>query len=271
MSFKGKNGEMAFTDHLEELRWVLFRILFFSVIVIVVVFFFKDFVFNDIFLAPKSEGFITNKFFAHLADYFDVEALRINSTPLQIVNLKLSGQFYTHIYISVVFGLVLAVPYILYEIWKYVEPALYEKERKRSSFAVVVCSFLFLLGVAFGYYLVVPLSLNFLGGYRVSELVQNTISLSSYIDNVAMISFALGLTFELPIVIYMLSVLGVATPTVLKSQRKLVIVVLLALSAVITPPDVFSQVMVCIPLIVLYEISINISAAIYKRKNKEEL
>jgi sec-independent protein translocase protein TatC len=262
---------MSFVDHLEELRWVLFRVLVAAVVIIIGVFLFKDFVFTQVYLAPKESHFITNRFFAYLADMFDMEILRINTTPLKIVNLKLAGQFYSHIIMSVTLGIVLTVPYIIYEAWKYIKPALYDTEKKKTSLAVFICSILFLIGVAFGYYVVVPLSLNFLGGYRVSDLVENTISLSSYINNISMISFALGFTFELPVVIYMLSVLGIATPAMLRSNRKVVYVILLVLSAIITPPDVVSQILVCIPLIVLYEISINISVAIIRKKRKKEM
>lgn len=261
---------MSFVEHLEELRWVLFRILIVGVVVIIGVFLFKDFVFNEIFLAPKEPYFITNQFFETLSNKLGLEVFKINQRPLQIVNLKLAGQFYTHIFMSVILGLVITVPYIIYEAWRYVKPALYETERRKSSMAVFVCSTLFLIGVAFGYYLVLPLSINFLGSYEVSTQVVNTISLTSYINTVAAISMGLGLAFELPVLIYLLSVLGVASPQVLRNQRKLVYVILLVLSAVITPPDVVSQVLVCIPLIVLYELSIRVSTGIARKKAATE-
>jgi sec-independent protein translocase protein TatC len=199
----------------------------------------------------------------------NVEALCLDNLALEIINIKMSGQFLTHLYVSIVSGVVLAFPFILWEIWKFVRPALLPNEKTYSRGGVLVSSFLFLVGVFFSYFLIVPLTLHFLGTYQVSDSVDNTISLSSYISTVVSVTFAVGVVFELPILVYFLTKIGVVTPEMMKKNRKYMFVILLALSAIITPPDVFSQILVCLPLMLLYEISISISKRIHRRRQIE--
>ena len=182
----------------------------------------------------------------------------------------MSGQFLTHMYISIVSGFILAFPYVLWEIWQFVKPAMKDNERKYSSGGVFISSVLFLMGILFSYFLIVPLTVNFLGTYHVSESVYNQISLSSYINTVVSVTFAVGLVFELPILVYFLTKIGVLTPDFMKKNRKYMYVIMLIVSAIITPPDMFSQILVVFPLIGLYEFSIGVSNRIYK-KNLEEL
>jgi sec-independent protein translocase protein TatC len=177
----------------------------------------------------------------------------------------MSGQFLTHMYISIVAGFILAFPYILWEIWRFVQPAMYENERKYSRGGILISTMLFLFGVLFSFFLIVPLTINFLGTYQVSENVANQISLSSYISTVVSVTFAVGIVFELPILVYFLTKIGVITPDFLKKNRKYMFVILLILSAIITPPDMFSQILVVVPLLVLYEFSIGVSKRVYKR------
>jgi sec-independent protein translocase protein TatC len=174
-------------------------------------------------------------------------------------------------YISTVAGFIVAFPYILYEIWSFVKPALYDKEQKYSKGAVFISSLLFLLGVLFSYFLIVPLTVNFLGNYQVSEAVLNQVSLKSYINTVVSVTFAVGVVFELPILVYFLTKIGVITPDFLTKNRKYMFVVLLILSAIITPPDMFSQIMVVIPLAGLYEVSIKVSKRVYRKIQLEEI
>jgi sec-independent protein translocase protein TatC len=166
-------------------------------------------------------------------------------------------------------GLFLAFPYLAYEFWRFISPALYKKERKHARGAVFAISMLFLLGVAFGYFIICPLSVNFLFNYQVSELAENNIKLMSYVSTVTAVSFAAGVMFELPAIIYFLSKVGLVTPEFLRKYRRHSIVIILLLSAIITPPDIFSQVLVCFPLLFLYEISIGISKRIVKKRERE--
>lgn len=267
---KKKEGDMSFLEHLEELRWHIVRSVLAIFLVAVVAFIFNEIVFDTLILAPKHPDFWTNRMFCALGQRLRIEALCINSKPFEIINIQMAGQFTTHIMVSLIAGLILAFPYIFYEFWSFFRPALYSTERKHASGAVFFSSLLFLTGVLFGYFLIVPLSVHFLGSYNVSAEVTNQISLRSYISTVASITLAAGLVFQLPIMAYFLTKIGLIDPPFMKKYRRHSVVVILALSAIITPPDIFSQIMVCFPLIFLYEIGIFISRTVL-RKEKERL
>lgn len=259
---------MTFWDHLEELRGHIFRSLIAIVLLATVAFLNREFIFDKVILAPGKPGFLTNDALCWLADKISLKSLCIGDMNLQIINIKMSGQFLTHMYISIVAGLILAFPYILWEIWRFVRPAMKEKEKKYSRGGVFISTILFLIGILFSYYMIVPLTLNFLGTYQVSETVANQISLSSYISTVVSLTFAVGVVFELPILVYFLTRIGILTPDFMKKNRKYMFVILLVLSAIITPPDIFSQILVVLPLIALYEFSIGISKRVYKRSQE---
>ena len=261
--------EMSFWEHLEELRWHIVRSVIAIVLLGVVAFLNRDIIFDTIILAPKDSEFITNRLLCRLSEFLGVNALCLDNLSLSVVNLKMSGQFMTHLYISIVAGIIVGFPYLLWEIWRFIKPALKAGEKKYSGGAVFVCSLLFLLGVLFSYFLIVPLTLHFLGTYQVSDFVENTIALNSYISTVVSVSFAVGLVFELPVIVYFLTKVGVITPSFMKKNRKYMLVIILVLSAIITPPDIFSQVMVCIPLLILYEFSIWISKKVYLKRENE--
>jgi sec-independent protein translocase protein TatC len=261
--------EMSFWDHLEELRWHLVRSIAAILVIAIIAFLNRHLVFDQIILAPKDSGFITNRILCQLSEYLNVKALCLDNLSLSIINIRMSGQFLTHMYVSIIAGIILAFPYIIWEIWRFVKPALYTQEKKYSRGAVLVSSLLFLVGVFFSYFLIVPLTLHFLGTYQVSGNVENTISLSSYISTVVSVTFAVGIVFELPILVFFLTKIGVLTPDFMKKNRKYMIVILLLLSAIITPPDIFSQIMVVIPLMGLYELSISISKRVYRKRLME--
>jgi sec-independent protein translocase protein TatC len=184
----------------------------------------------------------------------------------------MSGQFSAHIWTSITAGFIMAFPFLIYEVWKFISPALYEKERKHAKAFIIISSFLFFVGVLFGYYIITPLSINFLGSYTVSDQVFNDIDLNSYISLVRASVIASGLIFELPILIYFLTKLGLVTPEFLRKYRKYSLIIVLVLAAIITPPDVASQIIVAIPILILYEISIYISKfVIYKEKKKAKV
>ncbi|MEA3477436.1 MAG: twin-arginine translocase subunit TatC [Bacteroidota bacterium] len=261
--------EMSFWEHLEELRWHIIRSVVAIIILGIVAFLNREIIFDEIILAPKDSDFITNRLLCQLADYLSVSALCLDDLSLRVINLKMSGQFLTHMYISIIAGIIVGFPYLVWEIWSFIKPALKSREKKHSGGAVVVCSLLFLTGVLFSYFLIVPLTLHFLGTYQVSEFVKNQIALGSYISTVVSVSFAVGLVFELPVFVYFLTKVGIITPAFMKKNRKYMLIIILVLSAIITPPDIFSQVMVCIPLLLLYEFSIWISKRVYLKRQSE--
>ena len=270
MSKKKKNG-MSFLGHLEELRWHLLRAFLSIFIIAIAAFVFREIIFDKIILAPKSPDFFTNRMFCAFSKIVNAPALCINSDPFEIINIRMAGQFTTHIMVSILTGVILAFPYIFFELWSFVKPALYSKEKSYTSGAVFFSSLLFLLGVLFGFYIITPLSVNFLGSYNVSDQVENQINLTSYISTVASVTLASGIVFELPVLVFFLTKIGLVTPSFLKKYRKHSIVAILLLSAIITPPDIFSQVLVCFPLLFLYEIGIGISKRILaKEKAKFE-
>lgn len=250
---------MTFWDHLTELRKRLIRMVLAWIAMTVVAFVNSRFIFDKILLAPKDTNFVTYKWLCKLGEILHVDSLCLPPMSLTIINLNLSGQFTTDMTVSMFAGLILAFPIIIFQLWQFIMPALYATERRYARQAVFIMSFLFMVGVLFSYYLMVPWTLNFLGTYQVSTLVANQISLSSYISTVTSTILSVGIVFEMPVVVYVLSKIGIITPGFLKKNRKYAFVIILILAAIITPPDVFSQIIVTIPLYSLYEISILVS------------
>lgn len=266
---KSPEKVMTFWDHLDELRLHILRSLVAIVVLAIIAFLNREIVFDTIILGPSTSEFITNRWLCKLGELISISALCVDDMKLQIINIKMSGQFLTHMYISIVAGFILSFPYILWEIWRFVQPAMHSTERKYSQGGVFISTILFLIGISFSYFIIVPLTVNFLGTYQVSLEVTNQISLSSYISTVVSVTFAVGVVFELPILVYFLTKIGVLTPMFMKKNRRYMYVILLILSAVITPPDMFSQILVVLPLIGLYEVSIGVSNRIYKKLQQE--
>jgi len=263
--------EMSFLDHLEELRWHLIRSTVAVVILATIAFIAKDFIFDVLLFGPKKSDFPTYKLLCRAATFLGFEdSFCFDELPFRIQSRTMAGQFSAHIWTSITAGVIVAFPYIIYEFWKFVSPGLMPNERKNSRGFIIIASLLFFVGVLFGYYVVTPLSINFLGSYRVSEQVFNDFDLSSYIGLVRASVLASGLIFELPIIIYFLTKIGIVTPEILRKYRKFALVGVLILSAIITPPDIASQVIVAVPVIILYEISIFISRAVVKKQRKKE-
>ena len=269
---KSKNQpekDMSFLNHLEELRWHLIRSVLAIVILASIAFLAKDFIFNVLIFGPKQADFPTYKILCKIAQFIGFkDSFCFTELPFRIQSRTMGGQFSAHIWTSITAGFIVAFPYILLEIWKFISPGLRLKERSSAKGFIFIASLLFFIGVLFGYYVVTPLSINFLGTYQVSGQVHNDFDLSSYISLVRASVIASGLIFELPILIYILTKVGVVTPNMLKKYRKISLVVVLILSAIITPPDIASQVIVSVPIIILYEISIFISRAVIRKKEK---
>ena len=263
--------EMSFLEHLEALRWHLMRAVIAVLTLAIVLFFYREIVFDHFLFAPKHPDFWTYRMLCLLSDYLEMgDALCIRELPFELINTELSGQFTMHIWVSFVAGFILAAPYILWEIWRFIKPALHDKERKYSKGVVFFSTLLFFAGVLFGYYVIVPLSINFLGSYQVSADVKNMIAMDSFVSTVTTITFASGIVFELPIVIYFLTQIGLMTPQFMRTYRKHAMVIILIVAAVITPsPDVTSQLLVAFPLYLLYELSIFVSMYVVKKSEKE--
>jgi sec-independent protein translocase protein TatC len=267
---KGKKGEkeMSFLEHLEELRWHIIRSILAIVFFMIVAFIFKSFIFDHIILAPKSPTFFTNRLLCHLGEILKTTALCINTKPLQLININMSGQLTTHFAVAMVAGVILAFPVVLWEFWQFFKPALKPNEARYAQGTVFAASSLFFTGVVFGYFMLAPLSLHFLSTYEISAEINNQINIRSYINTLTSICLATGLVFELPILAFFLTKIGVITPTFMRKYRKHAIVLIFIIAAIITPPDVFSQTLVAIPLLLLYEVSIFISARVMKQKEK---
>lgn len=262
---------MSFLDHLEELRWHLIRATFAIVIIGCGAFIMREFIFDTVIFGPKKMSFPTYRFFCHIATSLGFDsAFCADQLPFTIQSRTMGGQFSAHIWTSIWAGFVIGFPYVLWEMWKFISPGLHENERKNSRGFILIASFLFFMGVLFGYYVVAPLSINFLGTYQVSEEVLNEFDIGSYISAVRTSVIACGILFELPIIIFFLTKVGLITPEIMKKYRKIALVIVLILSAVITPPDVTSQIIVAVPVLILYQISIFISKMALKREAKKE-
>lgn len=263
--------EMSFLDHLEELRWVLVRSSAAVVIMATVTFFFSDFIFDKLIFGPTDPSFVTYRFFCEASHYLGfADSICITELPFIIQNTEMEGQVNIFVWTCIAAGFILAFPYILWQFWKFISPALYEKERKNAKVFVSVASLLFFLGVLFGYYVIVPMSVNFLATFSVSSVVKNQFNIESYVSMVKTSVLASGLYFELPIILYFLTKLGLVTPTFLRTYRRYAIVIVLIIAAIVTPPDVVSQITVAVPMLLIYEASIFISAMVVRNKKRDE-
>ncbi|SFD03125.1 twin-arginine translocase subunit TatC [Algibacter pectinivorans] len=264
-------NEMSFLDHLEDLRWHLIRICLAVIIVATLVFIFSRFVFDNIIFAPLNMGFPTYSMLCETANFFVMDTtFCAKEMPMILQNRTMAGQFSADIWTAILGGFIISFPYVIYQLWKFISPGLHSNERKHSRGFIVISSLLFFIGVLFGYYIVTPLSLNFLANYSISTRVDNQIDISSYIALVRSSALASGLIFELPIIIYFLTKIGLVTPEILRKYRKYALVIVLILSAVITPPDIASQVIVAIPILILYQVSIYISKIVIRNQKRKE-
>ncbi|GHA32718.1 Sec-independent protein translocase protein TatC [Salinimicrobium marinum] len=265
--------EMSFLDHLEELRWHLVRATSAVFIAGFIAFLAKNFIFDILLFGPSNIDFFTYDILCRLTTAIGFEGgfCFEGEMPFSIQSRTMGGQFSAHIWTSITAGFIIAFPYIIYEFWRFVSPAMRNHERKNARGFIFISSMLFFMGVLFGYYLITPLSINFLGRYQVSGQVLNEFDIDSYIGLVRSSVVASGLIFELPIIIYFLTKIGVVTPASLKKYRKFALVGVLILSAVITPPDILSQVIVAIPVLVLYEISIVIARIVTRNEKRNSL
>jgi len=265
-------NDMSFLDHLEDLRWHIIRSLIAVVLAGLIAFLFKGFIFDVILFGPKNANFPTYHILCELSQFFNLDqSFCFDELPFKIQSRKVATQFSAHMWTSFTAGFIVAFPYVIYQVWSFIAPGLYKKERSYGRWFIFVTSLLFITGVLFGYYIISPLSIRFLGSYQVSTVVNNEFDLESYIGLVKTSVLASGLMFELPIIIYFLAKFGLVTPDFLKQNRKYAFVLILILSAIITPPDIASQFIVSIPVVILYELSILITKIIHKKQLKKQI
>ena len=262
---------MTFIDHLEELRWHIVRSVIVLIVLGILAFVFGSWIADNVIFAVWDSEFWTYRMLCsvgHSIRGTDVLCLMQNPPPLK--NLNLLGQFLFHIKLSLIIGLIIGFPYLIFEFWKFLKPALKMNERKKTTGIVATSSLLFFLGVLFGYYVIVPLALNFASTYTVTDKINNDFTFQSYISILTNITLAAGIIFELPLVIFFLAKMGIVSSGLLKKNRKMFIVIALVLSAILTPPDVLSQVLLSIPLYILFEIGIRVAQRVEKRREEEE-
>tara|TARA_R110000868_G_scaffold29390_1_gene109166 strand:+ start:6683 stop:7528 length:846 start_codon:yes stop_codon:yes gene_type:complete len=265
-----ENG-MSFLDHLEQLRWHLLRSISAILIFMVLAFLSKGFVFGQVILGPSKVDFVTYRMLCKLSELFYLPALCIEKLPFIIQSRQMTGQFSMHITSSLVVGLIAAFPYVFWEIWRFISPGLYAKERNAARGAVFFVSLLFFMGASFGYFILSPLSINFLSNYQLDPSIANEFDITSYVSTLSMLVLASAVMFQLPVVIYFLTQAGLVSSAMLKAYRRHSIVVILVLSAVITPPDVISQILIAMPILVLYEAGIIIAKRLERKRREEEL
>ena len=271
---KGKTleAEMSFFDHIDVLRKHLLRGLLVVVLLTAGAFWFSDFIFNEVIMGPKNPDFWTYRMMCKMAAAYpnligpDFCITRIDA---KIINTEMAGQFTLQINSCIMVGIILGIPYLLFELWLFVKPALHENERKSASGFVLFASSLFFIGIMFGYYMICPLSINFLTNFTVSPDIENTFTITSYLSSVATLTIGSGIIFQLPVVIYILSKLGIMTPAFMRSSRRYALVLILIIAAVVTPtPDIITMLVVAFPLLILYELSIFISASIERKRKR---
>lgn len=262
--------ELSFLDHLEILRWHIIRSLI-AIFSGAILAFVGRSVVVDLILGPSQLDFWTYRQLCRLSDVVNSDALCIQALNFELINRKMMGQFTQHITVSVMAGFIIAFPYLLFEVWRFLKPALKKSERRYLRGVVFSGSTLFFLGVLCGYYLLSPVSVQFLANYQFIETLENTIDLQSYISLIAMITLAAAIVFQLPIVVYFLAKTGLVTAAGMRQHRKHALLVILVLSAVITPPDIMSQLLLTIPFFVLYESSIFIARSVERTRAKKGL
>ncbi len=263
--------EMTFLDHLEELRWHIIRALFAVVILTIVAFIKAPWIFQNVIFAVARPDFIFFDWMCSLGKFVgSEETMCVTEIPFKIQSRQMTGQFSMHIASSLFLGVTTAFPYIAWEFWRFIKPGLVNKERKFSRGAVFFISVLFFTGVSFGYFIMSPLAVYFLSNYQISDMIQNEFDITSYVSTFITLVFGSGLLFQLPVVVYFLTKIGMLTPAFMRKYRKHAIVIILIVAAIITPPDPFSQTLIGIPLFILYEFSILISAMVLRRQAKED-
>lgn len=261
---------MAFTDHIEALRWHIIRSLIVIFIAAIAAFIKIDWIFDKIILGPAHDNFISYKWFCWLGRVLHIDSLCLGSVTIKFQNTELAGQFVMALSVSLMLGFIVAFPYVLWEFWRFIRPALKPTEIRYARGLVFWCSLLFFVGVLFSYYIIAPYTINFFGSYQLSPMFQNIITMDNYYDNMNDLILGMGVVFELPIIVYFLSRIGILTPKLMRDKRRYAIIILLLIAEVITPPDWFSCFLVFIPLYILYEMSVMIASRAAKERLRRQ-
>jgi|SRR6478736_732601 len=263
--------EMSFLDHLEELRWHVVRSVVAIMVFMIAAFFFTPWIFQNIVFAPARVDFITFKWLCQIGHFTgSIDALCVKEIPFKVQSRYMTGQFTMQFMSAFVIGLIVAFPYVVWELWSFVRPGLHRKEKSGSKGAVAAVSFLFAMGVSFGYFILCPLMVWVFSTYSISDMIVNEFDITSYVQTIVALTFGSGLLFQLPVVVFFLTKIGILTPQFMRTYRKHAVIVILIVAAIITPPDPLSQTIISIPLYLLYEISIFICAIEVKNKKKRE-
>ena len=264
--------EMSFLEHLEELRWHILRSVIAIIVFTILSMIFNNFIFHEVIMGPSRPDFWTYRMMCKLSEFTGYIDLCVYKLDFKLQALDMSEQIFGYFTYSIIIGLVFTFPYLFWEVWRFVSPGLKKAEKKAARGAVFIVSALFFIGVLFGYYVVSPLTINFLANFKLDESISNQFAISSYISVLATLTLVCGLAFQLPVIIFVLSKIGIITPKFMREYRKHAYLIILIVSGIITPsPDIISQVLVTIPLVFLYEISIGVSARVEKARNTDEL
>jgi sec-independent protein translocase protein TatC len=270
----GEKAEMSFIDHLEELRMHIVRSILAILVMAIIIFIYRNWVFDNVIKGPINPDFISYRVLCQFSHWAHMgEALCMPPVKVSLITNTFGGQFLGSISIALWGGIIAAFPFIFWEFWRFVRPALKSRELKNTRFAIFWVSFFFFTGGAFGYFLLGPFTFNFLAGFQLGTegSIVTLPTFNDYIDNLTNIILGCGLAFELPVLASLLTRIGLITPSFLSKSRKYAVVVILLVSAFITPsPDWMSQMIVFIPLWSLYELSIFVSRRVYKREQEKE-
>jgi sec-independent protein translocase protein TatC len=266
-----KQAQMAFVDHIEELRWHIIRAILAILIASAYCFFNIEWIFTNIILGPTQNDFISYQYLNKLGALLHISALQLQDMSIQFQNTELSGQFMMSFSVSFMMGLILSFPFVFWELWKFIRPALKASELRYARGIVFWSSLLFFIGVLFAYYIIAPFTINFFANYQLSPQFKNIITITNYYDTMSDLIMGMGLVFELPVIVYFLSRIGILTPKLMRDKRRYAIVIIFFLAVIISPPDWFSCWLIALPLMLLFEISIGISDRANKARMKKQL
>lgn len=268
---KHEEKEMSFLDHVDDLRKHLVKSALAILVLSIIAFFYIDNIFDDIILGPLHHDFFTYRKLCEWShSYYHNDQLCVKDFQITLQNTEMAGQFMMSFKLAFLAGIILSMPYILYQVWKFIQPALNQKETKGSKGFVFYTGFLFGLGILFGYFVLCPISINFFATYTLSPLVKNEINIQSIVSFMSLLVLGTGLIFELPVLMYFLARIGIISSTFLKKYRKYAFVIILIVAAIVTPPDIVSQVILTIPLYMLFEIGVFITKRVENNKKKAE-
>ena len=266
-----KQAQMAFVDHIEELRWHIIRAILAILVASAYCFFNIEWIFTNIILGPTQNDFISYKYLSQLGELLHIDVLKLKDMSIQFQNTELSGQFMMSFSVSFMMGLILAFPFVFWELWKFIRPALKANELKYARGIGFWSSLLFFIGVLFAYYIIAPFTINFFANYQLSPQFKNIITITNYYDTMSDLIMGMGLVFELPVIVYFLSRIGILTPKLMRDKRRYAILIIFFLAVIISPPDWFSCWLIALPLMLLFEISIGISDRANKARMKKQL